>query len=176
MPLEVGGVGQHQVGEGHSLALEGVANHQKRDQVLTLVVLAVQHLAHRHGVHGRVPGHVGHEDHQRVEAVGVALDRIGDDVVHHAVGGERVFPRERVVDANRRAVGIDRQFFRAGRKTQRRRIERRVRLDQVRRVERAVVGHDMARVRRLVAKSTRRVDGAEQAHQYGQRAHGLEAI
>ena len=85
MPLQVGGVRQHQVGKGHGLALKGVTHHQKGDHMLASLILAVEHLAHRHGVHRAVPGHVGHEDQQGVDAVGVTLGGVGDHVVHQAV-------------------------------------------------------------------------------------------
>ena len=59
---------------------------------------------------------------------------------------------------------------------QRRRVERRVGLDRPRSLGRACVGRHRARVRRLVAKAARPVDGAQQAHQDGQRADGVEAV
>ncbi len=70
----------------------------------------------------RVPRHVGHEDQQRVDAVRVAAPRVGDHVVHQAVRRQRMLPREGLVDADRRAVGVDRQLVRVGRKAQRRRV------------------------------------------------------
>ena len=90
--LKIGGVRQHQIGKGHGLALEGIAHHEEGDHVLALVILAVEHLAHRHRVHRAVPGHVGHEDHQRVDAVGIALHGVRDHVVHQAMCSQRVFP------------------------------------------------------------------------------------
>jgi hypothetical protein len=44
--LQVAGVRQHQVGEGHGLGGEGVAHHQEGDLVVALPVLVGQHLAH----------------------------------------------------------------------------------------------------------------------------------
>ena len=176
MPLQVSGVRQHQVGKGHGLTLEGVTHHQEGDHMLASLILAVEHLTHRHGVHRAVPGHVGHEDQQGVDAVGVTLGGVGDHVVHQAVGRQRVLPRKRVVDADRRAVRVDGQLVRVRRETQRRRIERGVGFDHLGRVESPVVGHDVARVRRLMPKAARRVDGAQHAHQHRQGPHRLKAV
>ena len=71
---------------------------------------------------------------------------------------------------------MDGQLFGAGRKTQRRGIQRRVGLDHVRVVEGPVVGHDVARIRRLVPKATRGVDGAQQAHEHRQRTYRLKTV
>jgi hypothetical protein len=49
--LQVGGVRQHQVGEGHHLRLEGVAHDEERDLVLPVLVPVVEHLAHLARVH-----------------------------------------------------------------------------------------------------------------------------
>ena len=126
------------------------------------VVLVVEHLAHLGGVHGRVPGHVGHEDHQRVDAVGIAAPGIGDDVVHQAVHRQRVFPGEGLVDAHRLAVVVDEQVVRVGRPAQRHAVQRRVRLHAPGPVGRLGAGRDRARERRLVAEAARAVDGAQQ--------------
>ena len=75
--------------------------------------LVVQHPADLRRVHRRVPCHVGHVDHQRVDRIRVAAPRVGDHVVHHPVHGERVLPRERLVDAHRRAVVVDEEILRA---------------------------------------------------------------
>ena len=63
-------------------------------------------------VHRRVPGHVGHVEEQRVDRIGIAVPGVGDHHVHQAVGGERRLPGERLVDAPRRAVGLDQQVLR----------------------------------------------------------------
>ncbi len=113
--------------------------------MLAVGVLAVEHLAHRQRVHGRVPRHVRHEDQERVEPVRIAARRVGDDGVHQPVRRERVLPRERVVDPHRRAVVLDRELVGAGGKAERRRVERRVRPDHVGRVEGAKVRRTMWR-------------------------------
>ena len=149
---------------------------EEGDRVLAVVGAAVEHLAHRHRVHRRVPRHVGHEDHQRVQAVGIALDRGGDHVVHHSVGRQRMLPGERVVDAQRRAVGVHRQLLGAGGKPERRRVQRRVGLHEAGVVEGAIVRDDVPRIGRLVPEAPRRIDRAQHAHEDRQRAHGLEAV
>jgi len=160
--------------------LERIADHQKRNDVFARLavraIFAVKHFSHSHRVHAAVPGHVGHENHQRVDAVRVALDGIGNDVVHQPVRRQRMLPRERVVDAYGRPIGVDRQFLRVRRKAKRRGVERRVGLDHFGRIKGAVVRHYVARVGRLVSKPTGGVDGAQHAHQYGQRADGLKTI
>ena len=65
------------------------ASHTTRKGILysrlPVLVAVVQHPPHLHGVHGRVPRHVRHEDHQRVDAVRIAAPRVGDHVVHQPV-------------------------------------------------------------------------------------------
>ena len=56
------------------------------------------------GVHRRIPRHVRHEQHQRVDRIGIARDRVRDDHVHQPVRGERRLPRVRLVDAQRLAL------------------------------------------------------------------------
>ena len=174
--LKIGRVGQHQISKGHGLALEGITHHEEGNHVLTLVVFAVEHLAHRHGVHRAVPSHIGHEDHQRVDAVRIAFDCIGDDVVHQPVCGQRMLPRVGMINSNRRAIGVDRQLLGAGRKTQRCGVQRRVGFDHGRVVEGAIVWHDVARIRRFVSKAAGRINRAQNAHQHGERPHGLKAV
>ena len=93
--------------------------------------LVGEHLAHLRRVHRRVPRHVGHEQEQRVDRVGVAAPGVGDDVVHQAVRRQRVFPGEALVDAHRLAVLVDEEIVGAFRPAQRRAVERRVRLDRL---------------------------------------------
>ncbi len=81
-----------------------------------------------------------------------------------------------MVDADGRAVRVDRQLLGACWETQRRGVERRVGLDHLGRIEGPVIGHDVARVGRLVSKATGCVDGAQHAHQHRQSAHGLKAV
>ena len=87
-----------------------------------------------------------------------------------------MLPREGVVNANRRAVGVDGQLVRVGGEAQRRSVERRVGLDHFGRIKGPVIGHDVARIRRLVPKAAGCVDGAQHAHQHRQRTHGLKAV
>ena len=54
---------------------------------------------------------------------------VGDDHVHQAVGGERRVPREGLVDALRRAVGVDQQILGAVREAERRPGQRLAGLD-----------------------------------------------
>jgi len=84
--LEIRGVGQDEIGEVDGLGMEGVDHYQEWNRIFAALVLAHQHLAHLGGVHGRVPGHVGHEQEQCVDRVRVPICRIGDDHVHQAVG------------------------------------------------------------------------------------------
>ncbi len=176
MAFQVGGIGQHQVGVGHHLRLEGVGDDQERDFVVTVFVLVVQHLAHLGGVHRRVPGHVGHEDQQRVDAVGIAAPGVGDGVVHQAVHRQRVLPGKRLVDAHRLAVLVDEQVVWVGRPAERHAVERRVGLDVLGAGGGLGAGRNRARERRLVAEAAGPVDGAENAHQDGHGANGLEAV
>ena len=139
-------------------------------------MLVVEHLAHFGGVHGGVPRHVRHEDQQGVDAVGVTTPGVGDDVVHQAVGRQRVLPGEALVDAHRLALVVDKQIVRTLGPAQRRTVQRRVGLDGLRPLGRTGVGRHGARVGRLVPEAARAVDGAQQRHQDGQRADRLKAV
>ena len=127
-------------------------------------------------VHGRIPCHVRHKQHQRVDRVRVTAPRVGDDVVHHAVNRERVFPRERLVDTHRFAFVINKQVIGLGRPTQAHAVQRRVGSYRQRRVRRLGARWNRAREWSLVAKAARSVDGAEQGHQNGQRAGRVKAV
>ena len=106
--LEVRRVGQHEIGEGDGLRLERVARRRRTESCSRRrASFARQHLARAGRVHRRVPRHVRHEQQQRVDRIGIAGDGVGDHHVHQAVRGERRFPRVRLVDAQRRAVGVD---------------------------------------------------------------------
>ena len=75
--LEIGGVRQDQVGEVDHLGMEGVDHHQERNLVLagSSGVFRAQHVLDIRRVHGRVPRHVGHEQDQRVERIGIVVGR-----------------------------------------------------------------------------------------------------
>ena len=176
VPLQVGRVRQHQVGIRHHFRLKGIADNDERDPIFAVLIFVVEHLAHLDRVHGRVPRHVRHEDHERVELVRVTAPGIGDDVVHEPVNRQRVFPAEGLVDAHRRAIGIDEQIVRVGRPAERHAVERHVRAHALRSPWSLGAGRDGARERRLVAKAARPVDGAKQAHQDRQRANGMKTV
>ena len=120
--------------------------------------------------------HVGHEDQQRVDLVRVAAPGIGDDVMHHAVHRQRIFPRECLVDAHRAAICIDEQIVRIGWPAQCHAIQRSVGFDRQRRIGRARARRNRARERSLVAEAAGSIDGAEQRHQNRQRAYRLETV
>ncbi len=90
--LEVRRIRQDQVGEAHRLRVERIDDDQKRDDVLSALVLLRQHFADPARVHRRIPCHVGHEQQQRVNSVRIAFDGVGDHHVHQAVGRERRLP------------------------------------------------------------------------------------
>ena len=171
--LQVGRVRQHQVGEAHHLRVKGVNDDQKRYPVFAAGVLRLQHLAHARGVHRRVPGHVGHEHHQRVHRVGVAVDGVGDDHVHQAVVGERRVPRIGLVYPQRLPVFVHREVFGAGREAERRRRQRLPRLGAGRGFQRR---RDVARERRLGAVAAGAVNRAQQHLQEVNRAAGVKAV
>ncbi len=153
-------------------------SHTTRNGILYCAVFALvgQHAPHLARVHAGVPGHVGHEQHQRVDRVGVAAPGIGDHVVHQPVGRQRVFPRETLVDAHRLAGRVHEQVLGRLEPAQRRAVQRRVRLDGLGALGRPGVGRHGARIGRLVPEAAGPVDGAQQRHQDGQRADGLEAV
>ena len=106
VPFKVGGVGQDQVGVGDHFRAIGVGIDDVRDDVSAVRIGVGEHLHHPAGVHRRVPRHVGHVEEQRVDLVRVARVRVADHHMHQAVGGHRVFPRERLVDPGGVAVVV----------------------------------------------------------------------
>ena len=175
--LEICGVGQDDVAIGHGLRPERVGIDDERDLVLAGRRIAVgQHVDHAGRVHRRIPRHVGHEHEQHVDRVGIALPRIGDDHVHHAMGAERRFPRKCLVDALRRSVGIDQQVFGFGRKAERRAGQRRVCVDLAGLARRFLRRRAGAREGRLVTEPARHIDGPEQHLQQMDRAAGVKSV
>ena len=128
----------------------------------------------RGGVHRRIPRHVRHVHEQRIDRIGIAAPRVGDDHVHHAVNGERRLPGESLVDADRRSVRLDQQILRPRGKAERRAVERRI-------GRHALAGgllrrRNRLRKRRLEAKSTRAIDRAEQRLQQMDGAASMKAV
>ena len=176
MALEIRGVGQDQIGERDGLRLECITDDDERDLVFAVRIAVVQHLANLRRVHRRVPGHIGHEHEQRVDPIRIAAPGIGDDVVHQPVRGQRMFPREALVDANRLAVFVDRKLIGARGKTERRRVQRGVRFDVVPRFRRLHIRRNRARKRRLVTEPAGPIDRPQQRHQDRERANRMEAV
>ena len=139
-------------------------------------VLVGQHAHRLAGVHGRVPGHVGHEQEQDLDRVGVAAPGVADHRLQHAVDRQRRVPAERLVDPDRRAVGIEQQILRPARKAQRRARQRLAGLDLVRPAERARSRRAGAGIGRFVAPAAGHIDAADQQLQHVQRPAGLEAV
>ena len=83
--LQIGCVGQDQVGERGSLRLERIAHHDERDLVAAVGILVGEHVAHFRSIHAGVPRHVGHEQQQGIDRIRVAAPGIGDHVVHQPV-------------------------------------------------------------------------------------------
>jgi len=174
--FEVRRIGQDQIGERCHLRLERIAHDDERNLVLAVVVFVREHLADFDGIHRRVPRHVGHEDQQRVDRIRIAAPRVRDDAVHQAMHGERIFPRERLVDAHGFAALVDEQVLGRGRPAERTIRERRIGLHVVGTVRRFRRRRHRARIRRLVPEAPRPVDRAEQRHQHGQCAYRLKAV
>ena len=174
--LEIGRVGQHEIGERRHLGFERVADDQKRNAVLALLVAIVQHFPHGERVHGRVPRHVRHEDEKRVDAVRIAAPCVRDDVVHHPVHRKRMLPRERLVDSDRPALLVDEQFVRSVRPCQRQRTERFPRLHRRFVPESGRRRRNGTRERRLVPEAARAIDRAEHRHHDRERTDGLKTV
>ena len=127
--LEIGRVGQHEIGVGDRLGEVGVRIDEMRDLVSAVGVLVGEHVDDARGVHRRIPRHVRHVHEQRIDRIRIAPPRVGDDHVHHAVNGERRLPGEGLVDADRRSVRLEQQILRPRGKAERRAAKRRVRRD-----------------------------------------------
>ena len=174
MAFEIRRVGQYEIGERDGFRSVRVDIDDVRNAVFAACRVAVAEHAPRLGrVHRRVPAHVRHEQQQRVDAVRIAGPRVADHALQHAVRGERVLPRERLVDAARRAVCVDEQILGRLHVAERRCVERAVRLA---RLAGTIAGRRRFRIRRLVAEAARRVDRAEQHLQEMQRAARVKAV
>ncbi len=112
MAFQISGVGQNQIGESGGFRLEGIADNDERDFVLAVGLLIHQHLAHFAGIHGGVPSHVGHEQQQGVDGIGITAPGVGNGVVHQAMRRQRMLPGEALVQTHRLTVGIHEQIIR----------------------------------------------------------------
>ena len=177
VPLEIGRVGQDEVGIGDHLRGIGVGIDDFRDAVFAgRRILVLQHLDDAGRVHRRVPGHVGHVEEQHVDRVRIAGMRVGDDHVHQAVDRQRRVPGKRLVDAGRPAVLVDQQIFGAARKAEMRARQRLVGAEMLGPAVRRRMRLDRLRIGRLVAEAAGAIDGADQHLQQMQRARRLEAV
>ena len=175
--LEVGGVGQHEVGVGDGLGEVGVGVDDLGDLVVAGGWVLVSEMRQRGGqVHRRVPAHVGHVQEQHIDGVGIAAGGVGDHHVHEAVGGERSFPAEGLVDALRRAGVIDEEVVGPGREAQMRAGQRLAGDHVAELAARLEEGGRLLGVGRLVAEAAGTIDGAEQDLQDVQDARGVEAV
>ena len=173
VPLQIGRVRQDQVGIGHHFRRIGIRIDDPRDHVVSVGIRVGEHGHGLGRVHRRIPRHVGHVEHQRVDPVGIARMGIGDDHVHQPVGRHRVVPRKRLVDALGIARLVQQQVLGPVHKA------------EVRPVERlagpvAGMGFRMRRhgfrIGRLEPHAARRLDRAQQDLQRVDRAGGLEAV
>ena len=171
--LQIGGVGQHQVGEGDHLGGIGVRDDDLRDDVVARGVGARQHLHDGAGIHRGIPGHVGHVEEERLDRVGIARHGVRDDHVHHPVRGERRLPGEGLVDAQRSALGVNREILRPARIAELGAVERQAGGDPVVRLR---LRGDRAGVGRLEAEAAGGLHRAEDQLQHMQRPAGLEAV
>ncbi|KUP94251.1 hypothetical protein TRIHO_08640 [Tritonibacter horizontis] len=173
VPLQIGGVGQDQVGIGDHFGGIGVGVDEMRDHVVAVLVGVGQHLHHAAGVHRGIPRHVGHIEEQRVDLVGIAGMGVGDHHMHQPVAGHRVFPGEGLVDARRAAVIQQGQMFRPLHKAQVWPIQRFARCH-------AAMGGRMSGggfgVGRFEAKAAGDLDRAQQDLQHMQGAAGLKPV
>ena len=87
-----------------------------------------------------------------------------------------MLPGEGLVDAHRLALVIDKEIIRLCRPPQRHAIERGIRLHPFGSFGRFWTGGNRTRKRRLVAKASRTVDGAQQGHEDAQGANGVKAV
>ena len=171
--LQIGRVGQDEVGIGHHLAAIGVRIDDARDDIVAARVLVRQHVHHARRIHRRIPCHVRHIEEKRVDPVGIACMGVGDDHVHKAMRTQRIFPRKRLVDARGAAVGPEAQILGACGIAQMRAIQR-----LARRAIAVRPGVDMRRlgVWRLETHAAWHLDRAEQDLKDVQRAAGLEPV
>ena len=110
--FEVGRVRQHQIGKRDGFRIVSIGIDDVRDAVVAARrITFAEHAPCRGRVHRRIPGHVCHEQEQRIDATRIARTGIRDHVLQHAVRRERMFPRERLIDASWLAFGIDNEIL-----------------------------------------------------------------
>ncbi len=156
--LEVGGIRQDQVTKIHHFRMEGIDDHQEGDLVLSVLVLGLEHFLHIGRVHGGVPTHVGHEEDQRIDAIGILVHCVGDHHVHQPMVGNGRFPGVGLVDTLWAPFLVNYQVLGGRWKAQRQRLQRSIR--------RTVLGglvwrRHRFRVRSLGAETAGAIDGAK---------------
>ena len=176
-PLEIGRVGQDEIGVGHHLGVVGIRVDDARDLVLAGLGIFVRQILERIAdVHRRVPAHVRHVHEQGVDGVRIAERRVRDDHVHEAMGGERRIPAIGLVDALRCVGGVDQQVGGARREAEMRAGKRLAGFDLAGLAGRLQARCDLFRIGRLVSEAARAVDRAEQDLQDVNEPAGLEAV
>ena len=173
-PLQIGGVGQDQVGIGHGLGKIGVRVDDVRNVVAAIGALIREDADHLGRVHGAVPGHVGHEHEQRVDRIGIIGPGIADDRVHHPMQAERRFPGKGLVDPQRRARLVHQQIVRPLREGEDIAGERGIRFRALAGRRRA--GRDRPREGRFVAPGPGGIDRPQQHLHQVQGAAGVKAV
>ena len=92
--------------------MERIAGNDKRNFVFSVVTFRAQHVLNFSCIHTGVPTHICHEQHQRIDGVGVAFYRVADHHMHHAVVRNGRFPRIGFIDTQRLTVIVNHQIFR----------------------------------------------------------------
>ena len=140
-------------------------------------VVLTQHVLDIFGIHTGIPRHVRHKQYQRVQPIWILVSGIGNHHVHEAVRGNRRFPRIGFIYAQRVAVLVDHQIFRARGEAQGRAGQRRVRrVNNVDVIFRQLVRRDRFGIGRAGAEITGAVQRAQQHLDQMDRAAGMEAI
>ena len=90
--LQIGRVGQDQVGVGHHFGRIGIRIDDAGDDVVAVFVLVGQHVDDAGGIHRRIPRHVRHIHEKRVDLVRIARMGVRDHHMHQPMGRHRVVP------------------------------------------------------------------------------------
>ena len=174
--LQIGCVGQNEIGVLHHLGIIRITIDDPRDHIFPVSAFGGEGLECVRHIHGRVPAHVGHIHEKNINAVGIALGRIVDNHVHHAVGGYGRIPGIGLVNALGHAFGIHQQIIGAGDKSQGWTGQRRIGLHLPHLARGFHTGRNGFWKWRLVTEAPRHIDGAQNDLQEMNGAAGLKAI
>ena len=172
--FQIGRVRQNQIGIGHGFAEKCIGIDNGGDDVCAAFILGREAFNRLKRIHRAVPGHIRHEHEQHINLIRVALRRIADHGMHHAMQTKRRFPGKGMINANGRSIIIDQQIIRPMGEGQDISSQRRIRRGILARG--AGARRNGPREGRLIAPGTWRIYRTQQHLQNMQSTAGMKAV